>query len=1038
VRNARRLRLVVWNRTLLRLVAFVICQATLVRAELAEEKPTPIPIAIVDRGAPVSFADEILPILKKSCLACHNAALAEGDLVLESAESIRKGSSHGVAVVEGRGAESLLLQLASHQRQPMMPPADNKVGAVAMTSEQLGLIKLWIDQGAQATPATRPRSIERQRLPKGLQPILALAISSDDELVACSRGDKLAVYDLRGPRLVAELVDPALAASRPGAAHEDLVRSLAFNRTGNVLASGGFRTVKLWRRPQTTVQGEITSGQPARSQAIAPGGKLLALGTQTGAIELHDLTGGQPVKVLTGHAGAVTGLVFAVDGTRLYSAALDKTLRAWDPVAALPLGKVSTPAEVRTLALVNGGTRLASGEVDGVIRIWPVAAVISSEPPAPIHEIRAHSRAVTALASIASAPERLLSGGEDGRMRLWNTASGELVRDFDHGGPVAAVAARADGKRLVSAGANGAGRMWNPDDGAMLAELPRDYRAVKSITRADAAVNYARACIEYRKEEHRESEEALKREAAALEASQKAKDEAEKMVAQKTEAATNAVAQRTAAAERANAAAAILQDAADKKSAGQKAVETADAAVKQAVIAAEQARLAAEKDKDNKDLAAAKESAEKSLAEVRKAKDTADEALVSAVAAFREAERKSQEAARAARDAADKAKGPERELQEAKNVLMGAINFIATAKVVHERAKAAVPTAQQAIVDAEATAACREAEKKSLVDAATPNQKPLGAAAFSADGTVLALAGDGQFIGLYDAELGTPIEVVEGQGLVEGRREAVSSLAFAEDGRLFSTGADGRTTIFRTGGKWSLERTIGGNDEPTELVDRVLALDFSPDGKWLATGGGLAARASELKLWDVASGKLVREIPEAHRDTVYGVRFSADGEYLASASADRLVRIFRVADGTLVRTLEGHTHHVLGVAWQSGGKLLATCGGDRLVKLWDFESATSVRTMRGDTYLLGDYKREVTSIAFIGDTEHLVTSSGDRTVRMHRTSSARDVRVFQGGATFMHAAVATSDGKLVLGGGRDGVLHIWNGESGYPVLKFEP
>ena len=82
--------------------------------------------------------------------------------------------------------------------------------------------------------------------------------------------------------------------------------------------------------------------------AVSPNGLLIAIGMQTGAIELHDPTGKQPVKVLaTKHDGAVTGLAFSPDGSRLYSAGLDKTIRVSDVAAGSQLGKQVTPAEVR-------------------------------------------------------------------------------------------------------------------------------------------------------------------------------------------------------------------------------------------------------------------------------------------------------------------------------------------------------------------------------------------------------------------------------------------------------------------------------------------------------------------------------------------------------------------------------------------------------------------------------------------------------------------------------------------------------------------
>src|SRR5690606_20344932 len=113
------------------------------------------------------------------------------------------------------------------------------------------------------------------------------------------------------------------------------------------------------------------------------------------------------------------------------------------------------------------------------------------------------------------------------------------------------------------------------------------------------------------------------------------------------------------------------------------------------------------------------------------------------------------------------------------------------------------------------------------------------------------------------------------------------------------------------------------------LADRVLTLDFSPDGRLLATGGGLPSRSGELKLWDAADGRLVQEIVDAHADTIFAVRFAPDGARLASAGADRMVRVFDIASGELRQQLAGHTAHVLGLSWRAGGRELVSCGTDQ-------------------------------------------------------------------------------------------------------------
>lgn len=226
------------------------------------------PIAEVKHEGPVDFEKEILPIFRRSCVACHNATDAEGSFVIETPQAILKGGGEGPAAVAGKGAESLLLQVAAHQKEPLMPPPDNDVKTKPLTPEELGLVKLWIDQGAQGSVAGGSGPIQWQALPSGVNPIYAVAISPDGQYAAAGRANQVFLYHVPSKRELGRLTDPSLIErglyKNPGVAELDLVQSLRFSPDGKVLATGGFRTVKLWRRPEPTKKFDV-AGQIGRA-----------------------------------------------------------------------------------------------------------------------------------------------------------------------------------------------------------------------------------------------------------------------------------------------------------------------------------------------------------------------------------------------------------------------------------------------------------------------------------------------------------------------------------------------------------------------------------------------------------------------------------------------------------------------------------------------------------------------------------------------------------------------------------------------------
>ena len=97
----------------------------------------------IKREKPVDYQEEVLPILRANCLACHNRTRSKGDVVMETPDDIRKGNEGGSFVEAGNAEESFLFQLAAHTDDPVMPPAKNKVGARNLTPDELGLLKLY-------------------------------------------------------------------------------------------------------------------------------------------------------------------------------------------------------------------------------------------------------------------------------------------------------------------------------------------------------------------------------------------------------------------------------------------------------------------------------------------------------------------------------------------------------------------------------------------------------------------------------------------------------------------------------------------------------------------------------------------------------------------------------------------------------------------------------------------------------------------------------------------------------------------------------
>lgn len=290
---------------------------------------------------------------------------------------------------------------------------------------------------------------------------------------------------------------------------------------------------------------------------------------------------------------------------------------------------------------------------------------------------------------------------------------------------------------------------------------------------------------------------------------------------------------------------------------------------------------------------------------------------------------------------------------------------------------------------------------------------PITALAFHPSGNELFAAGYHE-ITVWNPADGTLLRRIKD---IAQRTHAIS---FNADGSLMAvaSGTPGRLgealLVNPAGG--SLVRALGISG------DEVFDAQFSPDGQRLATAG--ADRT--IRIYDVASGNQVRAI-ENHADWVMAVAWSPDGTKLASASRDKTAKLFEAATGDLLATHSGHGEPVYGIAFKADGQQVYSAGRDRKIRAWKITDGTSA----GET---GGFGEEVYKL--VSRDGSFFAASADKTVRQFRDSDRGQVRQFDGQTDWVYSVAVHSATKRVASGAYNGQVVVWNLDDGKPIASF--
>jgi hypothetical protein len=111
--------------------------------------PAKLPPAAARTG--LTYEKDIKPIFEKSCVKCHSGDKPKSKYKIDSLESAIKGGESGdPAILPGNSAKSPMVAYVSELVEDMeMPPVEKRDKYPALTKEQIGLIRAWIDQGAK-------------------------------------------------------------------------------------------------------------------------------------------------------------------------------------------------------------------------------------------------------------------------------------------------------------------------------------------------------------------------------------------------------------------------------------------------------------------------------------------------------------------------------------------------------------------------------------------------------------------------------------------------------------------------------------------------------------------------------------------------------------------------------------------------------------------------------------------------------------------------------------------------------------------------
>jgi WD40 repeat protein len=237
--------------------------------------------------------------------------------------------------------------------------------------------------------------------------------------------------------------------------------------------------------------------------------------------------------------------------------------------------------------------------------------------------------------------------------------------------------------------------------------------------------------------------------------------------------------------------------------------------------------------------------------------------------------------------------------------------------------------------------------------------------------------------------------------------DAFYDAVFTSKNRLFSCDGGGRLHCFDADSGRRLD-CWNSHEDP------IYALALYPNGSLLAAAGG--EHDPVVRLWSLPQPRMVRTL-KGHTHAIYGLAFSSDGRFLASASADGTVRLWDPIEGRLLKTFT-HPNYVYRCRFAPGHPLLATACHDKCLRLWHARTGECVATFN-------DARGPLFTTTFTADGLHLLAAGEDRSVRIYEVSHRRLMATIPVAKDVLYALVLLPERcPIIAAAGGDAHIHL--------------